>query len=58
MAQPMGESKDGVLGLDFDRRQMLQFRGSGVTSEAGLLARTPASCSSGAKIKSTKDTAM
>ena len=38
MAHPTGESKDGALKLDFDRRLMVQFRGCVVTPDAGLLA--------------------
>jgi hypothetical protein len=38
MTHPAGETNDGSLRVDLDRRLLLQFRGPVVTSNAGLLA--------------------
>jgi hypothetical protein len=38
VTNPAGETQDGILRPDFDRRVLIQFRGSVVTSDAGLLA--------------------
>jgi hypothetical protein len=38
MVDPTGESKSEALRLDFDRRLLLEFRGSVITSNAGLLS--------------------
>jgi hypothetical protein len=38
MEHPAGESDDGALHVDFDRRLKLEFHGTRVTSDAGLLS--------------------
>ena len=39
MGDPTGEADKGALRLDFDRRLMLRFRGSTITSDVDLRTR-------------------
>src|ERR1700730_8082177 len=41
MANPAGASRGEVLRLESARRRIVQFRGPGVTADAGLLAFRP-----------------
>ena len=37
MAHPMGEAREAPLRVNFDRRLTLEFHGSDISSDAGLL---------------------